>query len=65
MTVQRSDLEAKLREIQDAVSETSQGAKSPGVLAAIAGVGLLLVAYVMGRRRGKKGAARVEVYRVR
>jgi hypothetical protein len=65
MTVERSDLEAKLREIQGAISETSQGATSPGVLAAIAGVGLLVVAYVMGRRRGKKGAARVEVYRVR
>jgi len=65
MTVQRSDLEAKLREIQDAVSETSQGAKNPGVLAAIAAVGLLVVAYLMGRRKGKKGAARVEVYRVR
>lgn len=65
MTVERADLEAKLREIRQVVEETSQGAKNPAVLAAVGGVLLLLLTYLLGRRRGKKGAARVEVYRVR
>lgn len=65
MSVERADLEAKLREIQQVVEETSQGAKSPGVIAAVGGVLVIVVAYLLGRRRGKKGSARVEVYRVR
>jgi hypothetical protein len=65
MTVQRADLEAKLREIQQAVHETSEGAKSPGVIAAVGVVALIFVMYLLGRRRGRGGGARVEVYRVR
>jgi len=63
MSVERADLEAKLREIQGVIDETAQGAKSAGVLAALGVVGLLFVVYLLGRRKGKKGAARVEVYR--
>ena len=65
MSVERPDLEAKLREIQQVVADTTEGAKNPGVIAALGGVALLVVVYLLGRRRGKKGAARVEVYRVR
>ena len=64
MTVNRDDLEAKLREIQQVVDETAAGAKSPGVLAAVGVVALIFLVYVLGRRRGRKGSARVEVYRV-
>lgn len=64
MTVQRADLEAKLREIQVAVGETTEGAKSPGVIAAVGVVALVFLVYVLGRRRGRRGTARVEVYRV-
>lgn len=64
MTVSRDDLEDKLREIQQVVEETAEGAKSPGVLAAVGVVGLIFLVYVLGRRRGRQGAARVEVYRV-
>ncbi len=64
MTVQRSDLEAKLREIVQAVDETAEGAKNPGVLATVGVVALVFVVYLLGRRKGRKGAARVEVYRV-
>ena len=65
MSVERADLEAKLREIQQVVVETSEGAKNPGVIAAIGAGLLLVVAYLIGRRRGRKGAAKIEVYRVR
>ena len=64
MTVQRADLEAKLQEIQDVVDETREGAKNTGVAIAIGVVLLLLLVFLMGRRRGKKGSARVEVYRL-
>lgn len=63
MSVEKADLEAKLREIQGVIDETTQGARSAGVLAAIGVVALLFVVYLIGRRKGKKGGARIEVYR--
>lgn len=63
MTVQRSDLEAKLREIQGVIDETAEGARSTAVAAAIGVVVLVAIVYLLGRRKGRKGAARVEVYR--
>jgi hypothetical protein len=63
MSVERDDLEAKLREIQGVIDETAHGAKNAGVLAAVGVVALLVVVYLIGRRKGKKGSARIEVYR--
>jgi len=63
MSVEKADLEAKLREIQGVIDETTQGARNAGVLAAIGVVALLFVVYLIGRRKGKKGGARIEVYR--
>lgn len=63
MSVEKADLEAKLREIQGVIDETAQGARNAGVLAAIGVVAVLFVVYLMGRRKGKRGAARIEVYR--
>jgi LPXTG-motif cell wall-anchored protein len=62
--VDRSDLEAKLREIQEVVEETGEQAKNTGVIVAVGVVVLLVLFYVMGRRKGRKGSARVEVYRL-
>lgn len=64
MSVERSDLEAKLREIQEVVDDTAQGAKNIGVMAGVGVAAIVLVIYLLGRRRGKKGSARVEVYRL-
>ena len=64
MTVQRSDLEDKLREIQGVIDETKEGARTIGVAAAIGIILLLLIVFLAGRRKGKKGSARVEVYRL-
>jgi ABC-type spermidine/putrescine transport system permease subunit I len=63
MTVERADLEAKLREIQDVIDDTAEGAKNAGVAAAVGVVLLLVVVYLLGRRKGRKGAARIEIYR--
>ncbi len=64
MTVEKSDLEAKLREIQEIVDETGEQAKTTGVIIAVAAVVIILIAYLSGRRKGKKGSARVEVFRL-
>ena len=64
MTVEKRDLEAKLREIQGVVEETTGSAKSMGMAIAIGVVLILLITFLMGRRKGKTGSARVEVYRL-
>jgi hypothetical protein len=64
MSVEKSDLEAKLREIQGVIDETAGSAKSIGIAVAIGVVLILLIAFLMGRKKGKQGSARVEVYRL-
>lgn len=64
MSVQKADLEAKLREIDAVISETADAARATGVAIAVGLVVLLVIVFLSGRRRGKKGSARVEVYRL-
>ena len=65
MTVTRDDIESKLVELQDSLDEQAEGAKSRLMPAAIAGaVLLILLAYVLGRRRGKKQTTIVEIRRL-
>ena len=66
MKVERSDLEAKLREIESIVDETRDSAKSKGMAIVVGVVLVVLVAFLMGRRKGKKKVkgAVVEVYRL-
>jgi hypothetical protein len=63
--ITRDDIESKLRELQGEVDENLESARSVGVAAAI-GVGVLLVvlAYFLGRRRGKKRQLVLEIKRV-
>ncbi len=64
MTVERNDLEAKFRQIQTAVDETTSTAKNAGIVLAIGGVLLVLLVYLLGKRKGKKGGAELEIYRL-
>ncbi len=63
MRVEKADLEAKLREIQAVVDETAGATRGP-VIAAVALVVLIALVFLLGKRKGKKGSARVEVFRL-
>jgi divalent metal cation (Fe/Co/Zn/Cd) transporter len=65
MAIERADLEAKLREIEDIIDETKSQAQVTGTAVAIIAVVAVVLIFLLGRRRGrKKGGARVEIYRV-
>lgn len=64
MSVERDDLEAKLREIESVVDDSKAALFSSGTAVAIAVVVVIILAYLFGRRSVTKGA-RVEVVRLR
>lgn len=60
----RDELEAKARQLADAVDETRESVKNKAVIAAAA-LGVVVVgAFIVGRRRGSRNKTVVEVYRV-
>ncbi|MFH1330299.1 MAG: hypothetical protein ABIJ48_06605 [Actinomycetota bacterium] len=63
MTVKKADLEAKLREIQGVVDETATAMRGAVVVTIVVVVAIALF-FLLGKRRGKKGSARVEVFRL-
>jgi len=63
MSVEKADLEAKLRDIQGVVGETTESAQGAVVIAVVVVLAVVLF-FLLGKRRGKKGSARVEVYRL-
>ena len=63
--IRRSDLEAKMRELQGEVTETREAATTTLVtVGAVIAVGVIAVAFILGRRRGKKLTTVVEVRRL-
>ncbi|MET0830937.1 MAG: hypothetical protein ABWY62_01050 [Acidimicrobiia bacterium] len=67
MTVQRADLENKLRQIETIVTDTKEQARTTGAAIAVGVVLFIVLAFIFGRKRGSKGTggARVEVIRLR
>lgn len=66
MTITRADIEAKARQIEQAIEETREAAQNTAVLSAVAVLVVVGIAYLLGRRRGgKQPKTVVEVYRVR
>jgi hypothetical protein len=63
--VSRSDIEAKLRQIDGEVHQTASDA-APVVLAAAAAAVVLVIGavYLLGRRRGRKRSTVVEIKRI-
>jgi hypothetical protein len=63
--VTRADIEAKLAEIRgvaDDTAEVAEGAAKTGLV--VAGVGVVVIAFLLGRRRGRKKSTIVEVRRI-
>ena len=64
-TVTRDDIEAKLRELRGEVDTVGERAKAGAmVVGSVAAATLLVVVYLLGRRKGKKRTTIVEVRRV-
>ncbi|MFP3907015.1 MAG: hypothetical protein ACLFWR_08275 [Acidimicrobiales bacterium] len=63
--INRDDIEAKFRELQSEVDDTVESSMGALFVAGVAGaVGLLIVAFLLGRRKGKKQSTVVEIRRV-
>jgi hypothetical protein len=63
--ITRNDLETKLRQVTGDVGDTVEAAKPTLFGGAAAGLLLtVIVAYLLGRRRGRKRSAIVEIRRV-
>lgn len=63
MRVEKADLENKLREIHEVVDETATASRGAVLLGVVVVVAITLF-FLLGKRKGKKGSARVEVYRL-
>jgi hypothetical protein len=63
--ITRSDLEGKLRQLQGGVNETRDSMLATAVtVGAVVAVGVVAVAFLFGRRRGRKRTTVVEVRRI-
>jgi hypothetical protein len=63
--IRRSDIEAKMRELQGGVTETREAATNTLVtVGAVLVVGAIAVAFLLGRRKGRKRTTVVEVRRI-
>lgn len=62
--VTKEDILNKARSVEEAMASTQQTAKTSATWIAAGVVAVVLVAFVLGRRRGKSGGAVVEVYKV-
>ena len=63
--ITREDIESKLRQLKGDTEEVAQSQKTNGIIvAAIGGVVVIALAYFLGRRKGKKKSAVVEIRRL-
>jgi hypothetical protein len=63
--ITRDDLEAKFRELQSEVDVVEDEARNYALVAAVAGVVVVVaIAFVLGRRRGRKRGTIVEIRRI-
>jgi hypothetical protein len=62
--VSRDDIEAKARQIVGTVEETRESVQDKAMVAGIAIVGVVLLAFFLGGRKGRKNKSIVEVYKV-
>lgn len=62
--ITRAEIEAKLRQVRGDVDTAGEAAKSAGTLVgAVAVVAIVAVAFLIGRKRGRRSSTVVEVRR--
>ena len=64
MTIDRNQLEEKFRQVKGAVDDSTATVKQAGVGMALGAVALMILVFLLGRRKGKKGGAQLEIYRL-
>lgn len=64
MPVTKEDIEAKALELVEAVEDTTESVKDRAVLGVLVVAAVVAVAFIIGRRRGRRKKTVVEVYRV-
>ena len=62
--IDRDALEAKARELEQALGEAADSVRSTGTKNALGVAAALLVAFLVGRRRGRSKGARIEIHRL-
>ncbi|MEY2467744.1 MAG: hypothetical protein QOF21_442 [Actinomycetota bacterium] len=63
--ITRDDIETKIRQLKGDAEEIASVPKANGILvAAVAGIVVIALAYFLGRRRGRKRSAFVEIRRL-
>ena len=63
--ITRDDIESKMRELQGEVGEDIDSARNVGIAAGVTvAIVLVLLAYIMGRRRGKRRQTVFEIRRI-
>ena len=63
--IDRNQIEAKARQLEEAIGETKQSVQNTAVLAGVAIVAVVAIAFMVGKRRNRPGKTVVEVYRVK
>ena len=62
--IDREAIEAKARELEDAINQAGESARSTTTMAALGILAAVAVAFLAGRRRGKSKGARIEIHRL-
>jgi hypothetical protein len=64
LTISRDDIERKAMELVDVVDETAESVKNKAMIGALIVAGVVVAAFLIGRRRGSRNKTLVEVYKV-
>jgi len=62
--IDREAIETKARQLEEALVETRESVKSTAMMAALSVGVVVVIAYLLGRRKGKKGGARIEIHKL-